>query len=83
MFANPATAVLALAKRYASARGLALSTVSLRCAHQGRFLKRLQDGAGVTPRRATEIVGWFSAHWPQNLEWPDEIPRPRKPPEAA
>ena len=43
---------------------------------------RLCSGADITTRRATRIVQWFSDHWPTDLEWPADIPRPDPAPDS-
>ncbi|TDP46036.1 hypothetical protein DES42_104117 [Zavarzinia compransoris] len=80
MNTNPDIAsLLALAEAYASARNLALSSVSLYAARNGALLPRLRAGAdGLTIRRRDAIVQWFSDHWPTDLDWPHGIPRPLK-----
>jgi hypothetical protein len=68
----------ALARQYAEHRGLALSTVSTYAAQDGKYFGRLEAGAGCTIAKANRIVRWFSDHWPPDLEWPRDIPRPPK-----
>lgn len=65
-----------LAETYAAHRGLALSTVSTYAATDGKFFPELKKGAGCTLRRAARVLTWFSANWPDDLEWPRDIPRP-------
>ena len=68
--------ILTVAEHYAAKQGLSLSTVSLYAAGQGRLLDRLRDGWGITVRRRDRIMSWFSNHWPSDLAWPSDIPRP-------
>lgn len=72
------TSLTALARLYAAHRGLALSTVSTYAADDGKYFRRLEGGAGCTIGKANRIVRWFSDHWPPDLEWPRDIPRPPK-----
>lgn len=67
-----------LAHAYAAHTGLALSTVSTRVANDGKFFRRLDEGAGVTVGRANRIMRWFCVNWPEDLEWPQGIPRPSR-----
>lgn len=71
-------AVLALAKTYAQARGLSLSTVSTYANGGGRFLKELEKpDVDCKTKTAVRLVQWFSDHWPDDdLPWPSDIPRP-------
>ena len=77
--------LVALAEIYAAHRGLKLSTVSTYAATDGKFFPELKRGAGCTLRRAARVLDWFSANWPDDLEWPRAIPRPdpRKKKEVA
>ena len=68
--------LLHLAELYASSKSLALSTVSLYAAGQGRLMARLQSGCEITVGRRDRILQWFSDHWPAELAWPEEIERP-------
>ena len=68
--------LLILAERYGSNKSIALSTVSLYAAGQGRLMERLRAGCGITVGRRDRILQWFSDHWPAGLPWPEEISRP-------
>ena len=69
--------ILLLARIYGSAKGYSRSTVSLRIAKQGSLFKRLERGSSsLTLRRCDRIVQVFSDHWPEDLDWPPDIPRP-------
>lgn len=68
---------------YAGHLGLTLSTVSTYAANDGKFFDRLKGPASCTLRRASRVLQWFSDHWPADLEWPADIPRPPKSKEAA
>ncbi len=68
-------AITQLAQRYADHRQIALSTVGRLAMGHGHFFLRLEEGR-VTIRRAERALQWFSAHWPEGLEWPADIPRP-------
>ncbi|WP_146193168.1 hypothetical protein [Maritimibacter sp. 55A14] len=43
-----------------------------------RLFQRLRDGHGTTIRTYNKVLQWFSDHWPEDLDWPSDIPRPRK-----
>ena len=73
-----------LAEGYAAHTGLKLSTVSTYAACDGKFFRNIGAGAGCTLKKAARLVAWFSDHWPCDLEWPRDIPRPpRNKKEAA
>lgn len=71
--------VLTLARLYAKRVKLSLSTVSTYMSGSGDVLQRLENGHDLTTRRAAGFVLWLSTHWPPDLEWPSDIPRPSVP----
>lgn len=75
--------LIALAEAYAEHNRLTLSTVSTYAADDGKYFRNLREGAGLTLRKAERLLHWFSDNWPSDLDWPADIPRPRKPMEAA
>jgi len=78
MEAELRTNLLDLAKRYASAMGMEMSTVAQRALGDWRFFQRLQDSetASFTVRKYDAAVGWFAARWPEAAAWPEAIVRP-------
>ena len=68
--------IMQLCEVYARRHGLSLSTVSTYAAAAGDFYARLRRGHDLTTRRAARVVQWFSDHWPADVDWPAEIPRP-------
>lgn len=68
--------IVELAKRYAAHRNLTVGTVSTYAANDGKWIGRLEAGAGCTLRKAANVVQWFSDRWPADLAWPSDIPRP-------
>ncbi len=64
-----------LGRVYARRRGLALSTVGRLAGGQGTFFDRVAAGR-VTIRRVDRAIQWFSDHWPAELAWPEDLPRP-------
>lgn len=68
--------IIELAEAFASHCGLKLSTVSTYAAKDGKWLDGLKGGASCTLRKAEVVVRWFSANWPDDLEWPNSVPRP-------
>lgn len=68
--------LVACASAYAAARSLSLSTVGRLVAQDGRFFDRLDGGSTFTARKYDEVISWFSERWPEDLEWPADVPRP-------
>lgn len=57
-------ALLSRANDYAKLTGLALGTVSDRCAGDGKFLSDVRAGKGFTVDRYQKAMDWFDANWP-------------------
>ena len=53
-----------------------LSTVSRLATGSGETIARLKRGRTITIRRAARAFQYLSDHWPDDQEWPTEIPRP-------
>lgn len=75
--------LIRLGLAYAAHARFELSTVSTYAANDGKWLARLQGGASCTLRKAEVVCQWFADHWPSDLEWPADIPRPTAKKEAA
>ena len=64
---------------YRGATGRSESRISdLACANPYLF-SRLRANKGCTVATYNRVLAWFSAHWPEGLPWPAEIPRPPAP----
>lgn len=68
--------LLTLARIYAAAEGIELSTVSWRMLGDGKKLDALEAGRDIQVRRCEKALQWLSEHWPKAAEWPQDIPRP-------
>jgi len=75
--------IITVSKAYGTARGISLGRVSMLAFGDGNLLKRLESGSDLTTRRLEGAMRWFSANWPENGEWPDDVPRPAPEPEGA
>ncbi len=69
------THIVRLAERYAAARRIARSTLAREATGSSTWFERCGDGR-VTIRSALAVVEWFAEHWPDEVAWPEEIPRP-------
>lgn len=77
---NAIDSLLMLARRYAEAEKLDLSTVSWRALGDTKKLAALESGRDIQVKRCDAAVQWFSDHWPAGTEWPRQIHRPRRRP---
>lgn len=76
---EPLTNLLALATAYAAHTGLSESTVSRLVLKNGSRLRELREGGDIGVRRVDAGLTWFSAHWPDGVDWPAGVPRPYLP----
>lgn len=75
--------ILHLAEAFAAAKGITLSAVSSRVFDDSKKLAAIKDGADLTLKRAAAALQWFSAHWPDGVEWPHDLARPAPSSEAG
>lgn len=69
-------ALKTLAVAYTEATGKSLSWISAEAGQHEKFFSRVVKGHGVQLRKAEEALLWFSANWPDGVEWPREVSRP-------
>lgn len=67
-----------LSDAYAAHMNVSHWRVSFLVRGDGQFFSRIRSGKGCTVKTAASVVQWFSDHWPVDLEWPTDIPRPPK-----
>lgn len=75
--------LVTLARSYASAANVPLSTVSSRVFDDGKKLSALENGGDIYSRRLARSVQWFSDNWPAAAVWPDGVMRPEPTKTAA
>lgn len=68
--------LLTVARRYAENEEIPLSTVSSRVFNDGKKFRTLEEGAGITVGRLEDAMRWFSERWPEDCDWPSDVPRP-------
>jgi len=69
--------LITLVKAYAAFHNLSEATISNKLCSHARLFARLREGKGCTLKTAMTALNWFSNHWPADLEWPSDIPRPK------
>lgn len=71
------TNLMRLAKAYAKAHKLAVSTVSGRFYGQKSFLERFAAGkCTITVTKLDAMFKEFERNWPEGLPWPEMVPLP-------
>lgn len=75
--------LLRVANAYASSlktrgrNGLpSLAGISTRVFGDGKTFARIAAGGDVTTTSFEKAMRWFSANWPDDLEWPQGVDRP-------
>jgi len=68
--------LILLIEAFANARGLSPSRVSTIALNAGHTYQSLVDGKDITVGRFERAMRWFSANWPDGLEWPEGVDRP-------
>ena len=68
--------ILRLSETYCAEKSTSESRVSTLIFNQGMRIKRFRNGGGLTVASYNKAIQWFSDHWPLDLEWPHNIPRP-------
>lgn len=61
---------------YAKAKNLSVARVATIVFNDGKTITRLAQGGDVTTRRFEDAMQWFSDHWPEDADWPADVPRP-------
>lgn len=74
--------LLSIIAAYSRARGLSESRVSTLCFGEGTRVRHLRAGGEMGALRVARAVQWFSDNWPDGVEWPGQIERPRGSPLA-
>lgn len=69
--------LLRLARLYAEAEGVELTTVSSRVFDDGKKLSAIEQGADLQTRRLERAIQWLSDNWPSQAKWPVDISRPQ------
>ncbi|MEL6639747.1 MAG: hypothetical protein AAFN63_11340 [Pseudomonadota bacterium] len=75
--------ILILADRLGAHLGITHWAVSMRVSSKGDFIHRLIEGCDLRTKTAARVMREFDDIWPDDLEWPSNIPRPEQLKEAA
>lgn len=80
---NETSHLISLADEYLRATGTKDVTLSFWVFNDSKKLTSLRAGSDITLGRFNAALRWFSEHWPENANWPDEVARPVAAGEAA
>jgi len=75
--------IVVVADRYAEAAGIGRKRVSTIVLNRGSKLDDIARGGDLATGTFERAMRWFSTNWPQDLDWPDGVDRPRSTREAA
>ena len=70
--------LLRLAGHLAAHEGVTHWAISMRLFGKGDFFARLEKGGHPRSDTYEKALGLFSQAWPKDLEWPADIPRPKR-----
>lgn len=70
--------LLKVARAYAAAEGVDLSTASWRVFGDTKKLAAMEAGADIQVRRFERGMRWFSENWPASAAWPAGVVRPER-----
>nr|WP_321980159.1 hypothetical protein [uncultured Cohaesibacter sp.] len=68
--------IVKLAKAYSKAKGIEVSALSRRVFKDSKKISQLEAGSDLVTARYQSAMSYFGEHWPSNVEWPSDIPRP-------
>ena len=67
------TEALGLARLYAAADGVAVSTVGKRAIGNHKIFGRIAEGHSANARTLLLLEVWFRANWPEHAPWPADL----------
>lgn len=70
------TALINLATCLAQHQNVTHFAISMRASGKGDFFKRLMEGGDCRTTTARNLMNYFAVNWPEDLEWPEGVPRP-------
>lgn len=70
--------LITLAETYGDHVRRSEATISNQIAGHARLFRRLRQGNGCTVKTFSKAMLWFARHWPEDLEWPADVPHPQK-----
>lgn len=65
-----------LGQVYSKYVDLAPATISNRIVGHARLFERASKNKGCTAHTYRDVIKWFVQNWPDDLEWPADVPRP-------
>ncbi len=69
--------LISLVEMLAAHQGVTHYAISMRALGKGDFFKKMIElGYDCRTRTAERLMRWFSDNWPNELDWPADIPRP-------
>jgi len=74
--ANQIEQLLTVVDAYCAARGISEARASTLIFNGGGRIKQLRDGRDIGVLTSLSALRWLSANWPDDTEWPADIPRP-------
>ncbi|MCB5198566.1 hypothetical protein LGQ03_04885 [Loktanella sp. TSTF-M6] len=76
-------ALIKLAELHTAFTGGSEATISNKITTNARLFDRLREDKGCTVTTFNNAMRWFDEHWPADLAWPADVPRPSSKGKAA
>lgn len=70
--------LIKLADNMTAHLGRSEATIAKRAGSHARLFDRLRNGRGCNFNTYRAVLGWFHLNWPDDLEWPSDVPRPKQ-----
>ena len=77
------TKLTKLANLLAKHKGVTHWTISVQLVGKGDFFHKLMAGGDCRTKTYNKVMTAFSQNWPDDLAWPEDIPRPVKDQESG
>lgn len=74
--ANQIEQLLTVVDAFCAARGISEARASTLIFNGGGRIKQLRDGRDIGVLTSLSALRWLSDNWPEESEWPSDIPRP-------
>lgn len=69
--------LLRLVEAFAEASAIGVTTAWRRAINDPAFHDRLQSDKTITLRTYDRATAWFAENWPDHVDWPVDVPRPK------
>jgi hypothetical protein len=65
-----------LIDRFTAATEISKSAIGVNALNDHKWVGRALGGASFSVRSYDRVIGYLAANWPDEVDWPESIPRP-------